>query len=50
MDAVRQRGEGEHTRTVKWKPNEECLEQLLSMGIDRSAALKVSLVILRLMS
>lgn len=40
--AVRQGGEeGEHHATIRWKPNEQCLQLLLAMGIDRNAAIKV---------
>lgn len=45
--ALRQGGKGseegeQHTTTIRWKPNEQCLELLLAMGIDRNAAIKVN--------
>jgi len=27
--------------TIRWKPNEECLQLLMGMGIDRNTAIKV---------
>lgn len=47
--ALRQGGGGEdneqHNTTIRWKPNEQCLELLLAMGIDRNAAIKVRKVL-----
>lgn len=45
--ALRQGGGGgeegeQHTTTIRWKPNEQCLELLLAMGIDRNSAIKVT--------
>lgn len=32
----------QHSTAFRWKPNEQCLELLLAMGIDRNAAIKAS--------